>query len=104
MDLTYPPESDAFRQRISDFLDANLPNDWTGIGSLPTAERSTFQKKWRETLRENNLLAPNWPAEYGGAGLTHLEHVILNEEFSNCLLYTSPSPRDGLLSRMPSSA
>ena len=25
-------------------------------------------------------------------------------EFYNCLLYTSPSPRDGLLSRMPSSA
>ena len=24
--------------------------------------------------------------------------------YSNCLLYTSPSPRDGLLSRMPSSA
>ena len=27
-----------------------------------------------------------------------------NDEGSNCLLYTSPSPRDGLLSRMPSSA
>ena len=25
-------------------------------------------------------------------------------EFRYCLLYTSPSPRDGLLSRMPSSA
>ena len=25
-------------------------------------------------------------------------------QFSCCLLYTSPSPRDGLLSRMPSSA
>ena len=25
-------------------------------------------------------------------------------EIRNCLLYTSPSPRDGLLSRMPSSA
>ena len=25
-------------------------------------------------------------------------------EFETCLLYTSPSPRDGLLSRMPSSA
>ena len=24
--------------------------------------------------------------------------------FKDCLLYTSPSPRDGLLSRMPSSA
>ena len=25
-------------------------------------------------------------------------------QYYNCLLYTSPSPRDGLLSRMPSSA
>ena len=28
----------------------------------------------------------------------------LNALFEDCLLYTSPSPRDGLLSRMPSSA
>ena len=27
-----------------------------------------------------------------------------NTQFRRCLLYTSPSPRDGLLSRMPSSA
>ena len=26
------------------------------------------------------------------------------DQARNCLLYTSPSPRDGLLSRMPSSA
>ena len=32
-------------------------------------------------------------------------HWIKNtEEYVSCLLYTSPSPRDGLLSRMPSSA
>ena len=33
---------------------------------------------------------------------------LINSEFNtltcDCLLYTSPSPRDGLLSRMPSSA
>ena len=29
---------------------------------------------------------------------------ILGESICTCLLYTSPSPRDGLLSRMPSSA
>ena len=29
---------------------------------------------------------------------------VLNPKVSVCLLYTSPSPRDGLLSRMPSSA
>ena len=28
----------------------------------------------------------------------------LSRTFVPCLLYTSPSPRDGLLSRMPSSA
>ena len=31
--------------------------------------------------------------------------IHLNDrKFAGCLLYTSPSPRDGLLSRMPSSA
>ena len=29
--------------------------------------------------------------------------MVINQNFP-CLLYTSPSPRDGLLSRMPSSA
>ena len=32
------------------------------------------------------------------------EMGILKDHISICLLYTSPSPRDGLLSRMPSSA
>ena len=32
------------------------------------------------------------------------DYIICLEELKNCLLYTSPSPRDGLLSRMPSSA
>ena len=42
----------------------------------------------------------------------HIGIVIINENceigcgatIDSCLLYTSPSPRDGLLSRMPSSA
>ena len=29
---------------------------------------------------------------------------ILNNQIESCLLYTSPSPRDEVLSRMPSSA
>ena len=33
----------------------------------------------------------------------HTIQHICTQNF-NCLLYTSPSPRDGLLSRMPSSA
>ena len=32
------------------------------------------------------------------------ELVNALDQVKSCLLYTSPSPRDGLLSRMPSSA
>ena len=34
------------------------------------------------------------------------DYIDLSEiyDYKDCLLYTSPSPRDGLLSRMPSSA
>ena len=37
--------------------------------------------------------------------LTPLQYEVTQHEGTEpCLLYTSPSPRDGLLSRMPSSA
>ena len=32
------------------------------------------------------------------------QKAVKVRKFDSCLLYTSPSPRDGLLSRMPSSA
>ena len=38
-------------------------------------------------------------------GISGLRRVALRAQENHlCLLYTSPSPRDGLLSRMPSSA
>ena len=39
-----------------------------------------------------------------GEELQELKVTFDSGEFHSCLLYTSPSPRDGLLSRMPSSA
>ena len=33
-----------------------------------------------------------------------VDRVVVDGVDATCLLYTSPSPRDGLLSRMPSSA
>ena len=38
------------------------------------------------------------------AGHVALYRAVLHHPDNTCLLYTSPSPRDGLLSRMPSSA
>ena len=47
------------------------------------------------------------PTGYGldyGRAKDFVEETLLNARSTVCLLYTSPSPRDGLLSRMPSSA
>ena len=45
------------------------------------------------------------PMQLIGTGVSAQERFFKKfEEMSGCLLYTSPSPRDGLLSRMPSSA
>jgi len=78
---TYTADADPFRTRIRSFLAEHLPADWKGIGALNAEEAHTFTSRWRETLRDNKLLAPNWPTEYGGGGLTALESVIMAEEF-----------------------
>ena len=41
---------------------------------------------------------------FEGSGMSVLLDTLAYNTHYFCLLYTSPSPRDGLLSRMPSSA
>jgi alkylation response protein AidB-like acyl-CoA dehydrogenase len=82
MDPTYPPETEAFRSAIRAFLAEELPENWTGLGSLDTAEANEFTERWRHVLARRGYLAPTWPTEYGGGGLTKLEQVILAEEFA----------------------
>ena len=59
---------------------------------------------WR-TLDEHPLDPRSKRVQLEHNELSTLPKTIGTLEFMwNCLLYTSPSPRDGLLSRMPSSA
>ena len=61
---------------------------------------------------EKIRMASSFEASYGGSEANialALANLGVDSTFfsvvpNNCLLYTSPSPRDGLLSRMPSSA
>ena len=51
------------------------------------------------------MLAIGMPLGFASAVLAALVMIMKFEPtLFTCLLYTSPSPRDGLLSRMPSSA
>jgi alkylation response protein AidB-like acyl-CoA dehydrogenase len=81
MDITYPERAERFRADVRVFLAENLPPDWHGLGALGPAERDDFERSWRATLARNNMLAVSWPAEFGGAGLSPLEQVVVAEEF-----------------------
>ena len=82
MNPTYSDEADAYREKVQAFLAEKLPSGWSGIGQLEGQELTDFVKDWRKTLYEGGYLAPGWPTEYGGGGLSALEQVILAEEFT----------------------
>lgn len=71
-----------FRSRVRNLLDEELPKDWTGVGGLSGEEADAFAEQWRKVLFRRGFLAPSWPKEYGGAGLTEREQVVMAEEFA----------------------
>ena len=70
-------------------------NGNVGIGAPNPAKLLTLSSNDQPTIRlTNERNDTNWD----------VDDLLGSLEFYSCLLYTSPSPRDGLLSRMPSSA
>ena len=68
--------------------------------SHTTTERDTY----RAVVGLEGELDNGWSWEASANYGRHDRESITTGSVINCLLYTSPSPRDGLLSRMPSSA
>ncbi len=91
MEPTYDASAEEFRQKIQAFLAEKLPATWAGIGALDSEQVAEFQTTWRKTLAENSFLAPAWPTEYGGGGLTETEQVVLAEEFQRAGVPTGGS-------------
>ena len=62
----------------------------------------------RFAIDRAGLVGSDGPTHAGSFDITYLatlpNFIIMAPSNQSCLLYTSPSPRDGLLSRMPSSA
>ena len=70
-----------------------------GSGSTPAGMQQTSTGFFNLSVSDS----PIRDAEKVCIKFDGVELKMANEA-SSCLLYTSPSPRDGLLSRMPSSA
>ena len=73
---------------------------WIVVVSAALATRGAAQNRTEASVECAGRLAGAGAAAWA-RGLSALELRALAR---TCLLYTSPSPRDGLLSRMPSSA
>ena len=117
--VSYAPQAILGRNKVK-ILQTKRENNWFPSGK--EIEEIILRDK-----NKNYLLFINSPNNPSGQVCKNLEEIadvakkynliILSDEIysdlsfednyksiSSCLLYTSPSPRDGLLSRMPSSA
>jgi len=90
MDFRDTPEEEVFRKEVREFIQAEAPKVSRGATSeealIANWERN---KEWFKKLGERGWIAPAWPEEYGGAGLSTIQQFILNEELS---LNRAPRP------------
>jgi alkylation response protein AidB-like acyl-CoA dehydrogenase len=82
MNPTYSAAAEEYREKVQAFLAEKLPPNWKGIGALTGEALDHFITEWRVTLFSSGYLAPGWPVEFGGGGLSELEQVIIAEEFA----------------------
>jgi len=86
MDFRFSPEEEAFRQEIRDWLKDNLPENWEGGGRLSRGtdeDNPSIYKDFAKKLATKKWVAPHWPVQYGGLGLSVIEQLIFNEEMAN---------------------
>ncbi|OGO53078.1 MAG: hypothetical protein A2148_05030 [Chloroflexi bacterium RBG_16_68_14] len=83
MEFRDTPEEAAFRKEVQEFIKTEAPTAERGVSGeealLGNWERN---QAWFKKLADKGWIAPAWPTEYGGAGLTTMQQFILNEELA----------------------
>ena len=98
MDWSDTPEQAAFRASIRTLIQEKLPpyyrrqaeerrptgleGDWQNDITGDNPEARAAAQEWATVLYERGFSAPHWPKEYGGGGLTPMEHFVLNQEMA----------------------
>ncbi len=86
MDLRDSPEEAAFRKEVVEFIEKEAPRAHPGMSYETLAEEG---QRWFRKLSELGWIAPAWPKEYGGAGMSQIEQFIYNEEMA---IHRAPRP------------
>ena len=79
MNLDLTAEEQAFREEARDWLRSNLPTDERPPEGQEMRE---FDLAWQRTLFDGGWAGINWPAEFGGRGLSDIQQMIWYEEFA----------------------
>ena len=98
MDWSDSPEQAAFRDEVRAFIEEQLPQRyrrmaeegrdtaWTAgwVYDIRSDDPELHQaaRDWADALGKRGWVAPHWPAQYGGAGLSTMEHFIYNQEMA----------------------
>ena len=95
MDWQDTPEQAVFRADVRAFLRDRLPDyyrartlremgeNWQSDLKSGNPAARTAAVEWAQALEERRWVAPHWPPEFGGAGLSHWESFILAVEFEH---------------------
>ena len=104
VDFTDSDTSPNLRAIVQEGGTLNISGSQLSATQVPSA-LSRFNGEIVQTGGSSRINAVEMGSTPGGEGAYTLNGGEFRiERRNNCLLYTSPSPRDGLLSRMPSSA
>jgi alkylation response protein AidB-like acyl-CoA dehydrogenase len=96
MDFRDSPEEAQFRAEVREFVSAEYKKDGDGAvvsaaqaASAGGAAAMKAYNDWIKKLATKGWVAPAWPAEYGGAGLSIMQQFVFNEELA---LARAPRP------------
>ncbi|HAY06958.1 MAG TPA: acyl-CoA dehydrogenase family protein [Hyphomonas sp.] len=84
MDLSLSPADLKFQQEVRDWVAANFDDELRAKMALSKngyVDKDS-QVAWQKKLASKGWIAPNWPKEYGGPGLSNTQRYILHAELS----------------------
>ena len=84
MDLNPTPEEQRFRDELRAWLEANMPEPWSGssTGSESDPAYVAYLRDWQKRLFEGGWAGISWPKQYGGRGCSFIEQAIFHEEMA----------------------
>ena len=80
MNLDFSPEDIAFRDSVRAFIASDYPADLRAKQKAGEHPGREDYLSWHRALAKKGWIAPGWPVEYGGPGLTPTQkHLLANE-------------------------